>query len=71
MLECDLRDAGGSQRQVEGVLHVGMGHPRTQFPAEDVTREVVNDRGEIIVAPANDLELSKPLPPKGGSIGGD
>lgn len=34
-----------------------MGHPRRQFPGEDIAREVIQNSGKVVIAPTGDFKL--------------
>ena len=51
--------AGCGQCHIERVLHILGPHSAAQPPGDDIAREVVEHRGEIHPAPANDLEVGK------------
>jgi hypothetical protein len=55
----DLSDASGSNGEIQCVLDIAMGHSCRQFPSEDIAREVIQDRGKIVVSPARDFELGE------------
>ena len=54
-----LIETGGRQRQIEGGGDVLRLHGRTELPGDNEAREVVQHRGEIVPAPARDLEIGE------------
>ena len=54
-----LIETGGRQRQIERGGDVLRLHGRTELPGDNEAREVVQHRGEIVPAPARDLEIGE------------
>jgi hypothetical protein len=52
-------EAGGRQGEIEGGSHVLGPHGRPEFSGDDEAGEVVEHGGEIIPAPADDLEVGE------------
>ena len=59
MNDGDVVEAGGRQGEIEGSRHVLGPHGRTELPGDDEAGEVVEHGGEIIPAPADDLEVGE------------
>src|SRR3954454_4234305 len=55
----DVVEAGSRQGAIEGGCYLLGPHGRTEFPGDDETGEVVEHGGEIIPAPADDLEAGE------------
>src|SRR4051794_3251350 len=55
----DVVEAGSCQGAIEGGCYLLGPHGRTEFPGDDETGEVVEHGGEIIPAPADDLEVGE------------
>ena len=54
-----LIEPGGRQRQIERGGDVLRLHGRTELPGDNEAREVVEHGGEIVPAPARDLEIGE------------
>ncbi len=54
-----LIEARCCQSQSNRVRHILSPYVRAEFPGDDVAAEVVQDRVEIMPAPADDLEISE------------
>src|SRR4026208_225349 len=59
MFHGNLSDASSSNSEGPWVLDNAMGHPRRQFPREDIPREVIQNSGKVVISPAGDFELSE------------
>src|SRR5215471_3534825 len=59
MLDESLVQSRGGERYEQGLLHIRGSHGGRQFPSDDVPREVIQHRGEIVPAPALDLEVGE------------
>lgn len=57
MFQRHLSNACSSQGEVERVLHIGVRYACTKFPSADVEQKVVNNGGQIVIAPTAHLEL--------------
>ena len=55
----DIIEARRRKRLIERCRDVGGAHRGTEPPGHDVTREVVEHGGQIIPAPAGDLQVGK------------
>jgi hypothetical protein len=55
---CSL-DARCLKRQLQRVGHILGLHRRAQLPGDDVTREVVEDRRQVKLTPADDLQIGE------------
>ncbi len=54
-----LVQARGGKRHKQGILDIRGRHRGREFPGQDVAREVIQDRGEIVPTPALDLEVGE------------
>ncbi len=59
MLDRYLLHARGRDGQIQSVFDIGVTDTGGQLPGDDVAGEVVQHRREIVVAPADDLELAE------------
>ncbi len=59
MQNMGLIAARGCQRELQGIDDILSPHGRAQLPRDDVAGEIVEDGGEIIPAPADDLQVRK------------
>ena len=59
MSHLDLGDAGRLQGQIERLLNVRGRHGLEPLPGNDVARVVIQDRGQVIPAPADHTEIGE------------
>jgi hypothetical protein len=59
MQHMHLIAARSRQRQFQRIGYILGPHCRTQFPTDDVAGVIVEDGGQVIPAPAYDLEIGK------------
>ena len=59
MNDISLIKAGRCECHLQRVGNVACFHRRTKLPGDDVAREVVEDRRQVIPAPADDLEVGE------------
>src|SRR5215211_5839231 len=59
MLDQHLVQSRGGERHEQSVLDIRGSHGGSQFPSQDVAREVIQYGGEIIPAPTLDLEVGE------------
>jgi len=52
-------EPGCGERHLQRVGNIACRHRRTELPDDDVTREVVEDRGKIKPTPANYFEVGE------------
>ena len=57
MPDLDLIRAGDRQRTIERLGHVHGAHRRAELPGNDVAREVIENRGEVVPTPVDDPEV--------------
>ena len=60
----DLITPRGFQSQIQRIGHVLGPHVSAEFPRDDVATVIVQDRAEIKLTPANDLEIGEVCLPK-------
>ena len=57
MLHLDLIDSGDGNRFVERLGDIRRPHRRAQLPGDDVAREVIENRRQVVPAPVDDPEV--------------
>ena len=57
--DVDLVTARCLKRHIQRIGHISCLHIRTELPADNVAREVIEDCRQIHPSPANDFEVSK------------
>jgi hypothetical protein len=59
MLQKHIVQSGGGQCHEQGVLNIVGRHAGCELPGDDVTRKVIQHRGEVIPTPTLDLEVGE------------